>query len=201
MLLTLFFLNLIVSTLSILAVPHFLIGMVLISDVDCWIVSLVMLGELGNFLCDKSNSKKGVKLVHVRWSSRSQRTRQPCYAFRGENDDIVKPTTSPPTRRHLYETTKTLDGIRSWQKETNGEKETCDGTSMALLGLHECVYKEISYAPWLTLIERIPTKKGSRKIWGSSLQGKTLSAKIRMLTLCYYKNLKPLTNQDMHNSS
>ena len=24
--------------------------MVLISDVDCWIVSLVMLGELGNFL-------------------------------------------------------------------------------------------------------------------------------------------------------
>ena len=60
------FLNLIVSTLSILAVPHFLIGMVLISDVDCWIVSLVMLGELGNFLCDKSNSKKGVKLVHIR---------------------------------------------------------------------------------------------------------------------------------------
>ena len=164
MLLTLFFLNLIVSTLSILAVPHFLIGMVLISDVDCWIVSLVMLGELGNFLCDKSNSKKGVKLVHIRWSRRSQRTRQSCYAFRGENGDIVKPTTSPPTRRHLYETTKTLDGIRSWQKETDGEKETCDGTSMALLGLHECVYKEISYAPRLTIIKRIPTKKGSRKI-------------------------------------
>ena len=147
-----FFLNLIVSTLSILAVPHFMIGMVLISDVDCWIVSLVMLGELGNFLCDKSNSKKGIKLVHIRWSRRSQRTHQPCYAFRGENDGILKPTT------------KTLDGIRSWQKETDGEKETCDGTSMALLGLHECVYKEISYAPRLTLIERIPTKKGSRKI-------------------------------------
>ena len=58
--------NLIVSTLSILVVPHFLIGMIIISDVDGWIVSLVMLGELGNFLCDKGNSKKGVKLVHIR---------------------------------------------------------------------------------------------------------------------------------------
>ena len=35
---------------------------------------------------------------------------------------------------------------------------------MALLGLHECLYKEISCTPWLTLITGIPIRKGSRKI-------------------------------------
>ena len=44
--------------------------------------------------------------------------------------------------------------------EADGDKETFDGSSKALLGLHARVYKETSYAPRLTLIKRIPTRKG-----------------------------------------
>ena len=39
-----------------------------------------------------------------------------------------------------------------------------DESSMALLGLHECLYKEKSCAPRLNLIKRIPTRKRSSKI-------------------------------------
>ena len=49
-------------------------------------------------------------------------------------------------------------------KEADGEKEAFDGSNVALLGPHEYVYKETSCAPRLTLIKRILTRKGSRKI-------------------------------------
>ena len=35
---------------------------------------------------------------------------------------------------------------------------------VALLGLHICIYKEISYTPRLVLIKKTPTRKGFRKI-------------------------------------
>ena len=35
---------------------------------------------------------------------------------------------------------------------------------MALVGLHACVYKEISCVPHLTLIKKTPTRKGFCKI-------------------------------------
>ena len=57
-----------------------------------------------------------------------------------------------------------LDGIRGRWEEADREKEVYDGCSMALLSLHEYVCKEKSCAPRLTLIERISTRKGSRKI-------------------------------------
>ena len=43
-----------------------------------------------------------------------------------------------------------------------------DDPNVALLGLHVCIYKEISYAPHLVLIKETPTRKGFRKIrsWG-----------------------------------
>ena len=121
-------------------------------------------------------------------TNRSQRTCQPYHAFRKENDNIVKPTTSPPTRRH---------------KRLTGKKENSDGSNMALLGLHEWVYKETSCAPRLTLIKRIPTRKGSLKIHVLMrifpTKKKTLSAKKWMSTLRYYKNPKALINQGTHN--
>ena len=95
-----------------------------------------------------------------------------------------------------------LDGIRSWQKEANVDKENFDRSDKALLGLHAWVYKETSCVPCLTLIKRILTRKGSHKIhvlWESSLQRNALSAKKRMSTLRYYKNPKALTNQGTHN--
>ena len=95
-----------------------------------------------------------------------------------------------------------LDGIRSWRKEANGDKKNFDRSDKALLGLHAWVYKETYCAPRLTLIKRILTRKGSRKIcvlWESSLQRNALSAKKRMLSLRYYKNPKALTNQGTHN--
>ena len=39
-----------------------------------------------------------------------------------------------------------------------------DDPDVALLGLHDCIYKEISCAPRLVLIKKTPTKKGFRKI-------------------------------------
>ena len=48
-----------------------------------------------------------------------------------------------------------LDVVGNWRKEANEDKEAFDESSMALLGLHEWVYKETSYAPRLTLIKRI----------------------------------------------
>ena len=39
-----------------------------------------------------------------------------------------------------------------------------DDPDVALLGLHVCIYKEISCAPRLVLIKKTPTKKGFRKI-------------------------------------
>ena len=39
-----------------------------------------------------------------------------------------------------------------------------DDPNMALLGLHVCIYKEISCAPRLVLIKKTPTRKGFRKI-------------------------------------
>ena len=50
---------------------------------------------------------------------------------------------------------KRLDVVGNWRKEADRDKEAFDGSSMALLGLHEWVYKETSYAPRLTLIKRI----------------------------------------------
>ena len=44
-------------------------------------------------------------------------------------------------------------------KKANVEKEAFDGSSVALLGLHEDVYKETSCGPPLTLIKRILTRK------------------------------------------
>ena len=43
-----------------------------------------------------------------------------------------------------------------------------DNPNVALLGLHVCIYKEISCAPRLVLIKKTPTRKGFRKIrsWG-----------------------------------
>ena len=39
-----------------------------------------------------------------------------------------------------------------------------DDPNVALLGLHVCIYKEISCTPRLVLIKKTPTKKGFRKI-------------------------------------
>ena len=39
-----------------------------------------------------------------------------------------------------------------------------DDPDVALLGLHVCIYKEISCAPRLVLIKKTPTRKGFRKI-------------------------------------
>ena len=39
-----------------------------------------------------------------------------------------------------------------------------DDPDVALLGLHVCIYKEISCAPRLVLIKKNPTRKGFRKI-------------------------------------
>ena len=38
-----------------------------------------------------------------------------------------------------------------------------DDPDMALLSLHICIYKEISCAPHLVLINKTPTRKGFRK--------------------------------------
>ena len=40
-----------------------------------------------------------------------------------------------------------------------------DDPAVALLGLHVCIYKEISCAPCLVLIKKTPTRKGFRKIF------------------------------------
>ena len=45
--------------------------------------------------------------------------------------------------------------------EVVGEAED---PNVALLGLHTCVYKEISCAPRLPLIKKTPIRKGFRKI-------------------------------------
>ena len=39
-----------------------------------------------------------------------------------------------------------------------------DDPDVALLGLHVCIYKEISCTPRLVLIKKTPTRKGFRKI-------------------------------------
>ena len=39
-----------------------------------------------------------------------------------------------------------------------------DDPDVALLGLHICIYKEISCAPRLVLIKKTPTRKGFQKI-------------------------------------
>ena len=39
-----------------------------------------------------------------------------------------------------------------------------DDPDVVLLGLHVCIYKEISCTPRLVLIKKTPTKKGFRKI-------------------------------------
>ena len=39
-----------------------------------------------------------------------------------------------------------------------------DDLDVALLGLHICIYKEISFTPCLVLIKKTPTRKGFRKI-------------------------------------
>ena len=52
-----------------------------------------------------------------------------------------------------------LDVVGNWRKEVDRDKEAFDESSMALLGLHEWVYKETSYAPRLTLIKRIPKER------------------------------------------
>ena len=39
-----------------------------------------------------------------------------------------------------------------------------DDPAVALLGLHVCIYKEISCAPRLVLIKKTPTMKGFQKI-------------------------------------
>ena len=49
-------------------------------------------------------------------------------------------------------------------KKPKGIKER-DGSNVALLGLHEYLCKKISSTPRLTLVKRIPIKKGSCKIY------------------------------------
>ena len=49
-------------------------------------------------------------------------------------------------------------------KKPKGIKER-DRSSVALLGLYEYLCKEISCTPQLTLVKRIPIRKGSRKIY------------------------------------
>ena len=39
-----------------------------------------------------------------------------------------------------------------------------DDPDVALLGLHVCIYKELSYDPCLVLIKKTPTRKGFQKI-------------------------------------
>ena len=104
-----------------------------------------------------SNAKKNQKTSRNQKNNKSvpknplailciqKRKRRYCKA----DESFSKPTTSPPTRRH---------------KRLTGKKENSDGSNMALLGLHEWVYKETSCAPRLTLIKTIPTRKGSLKI-------------------------------------
>ena len=70
------------------------------------------------------------------------------------------------------DTTK-LKGIGEADDPDEGVGETddldkvlgeADDPDVALLGLHVCIYKEISYTPRLVLIKKIPTRKGFQKI-------------------------------------
>ena len=64
-------------------------------------------------VADKGNSKKAIKIVHIKRSYRSQRTHQPYSTFGEENDDIIRPTSPFQSQRlHLQpndicKTTKT----------------------------------------------------------------------------------------------
>ena len=57
-----------------------------------------------------------------------------------------------------------LDVVGNWQKEVDRDKEAFNGSNMVLLGFHEWVYKETSYAPRLTLTKKVPIRKESHKI-------------------------------------
>ena len=106
-----------------------------------------------------------VKLIHVRWSRRSQWTHQSYLCIQRHKGHHLKVDNSTfEINDTCMRRPKCLDGIKSWRKEANGDKETFDGSDKALLGLHAWVYKETSCAPRLTIIKRISTRKGSRKI-------------------------------------
>ena len=55
------------------------------------------------------------------------------------------------------------DGLTEADDSDEGVGEA-DDPDVAMLGLHICIYKEISCAPCLVLIKKTPTRKGFRKI-------------------------------------
>ena len=76
----------------------------------------------------------------------------------------LKPTTLILTRRLHFQAYGIWDLTTRTPRQDGklmGDKEAFDRPNMALLGLHAWVYKETSCAPRLTLIKRIPTRKGS----------------------------------------
>ena len=55
------------------------------------------------------------------------------------------------------------EGVGETEDLNEGVGEA-DDPDAALLGLHVCIYKEISCAPRLVLIKKTPTRKGFQKI-------------------------------------
>ena len=135
---------------------------------------------------------KGSKLVYIRGSWRLQWTRRLCARrWRYESVDIC-------TRRR-----GTSNGSKGWREErTDENEEAYDRSSVAFLDPHRYLYKEISYTPWLTLVKRVPTRKGSYKIHVLMRIfpiRKDISHQEIMSALHYYKIPKTLTNQETHN--
>ena len=98
----------------------------------------------------------------------------------GEADDLdegVSETDDPNEADDLDEGVGEADdldeGIGEDPNETDNPNEAddldegvgeADDPDVAQLGLHVCIYKEISCAPCLVLIKKTPTRKGFRKI-------------------------------------
>ena len=72
----------------------------------------------------------------------------------GEADDLDE---------GVGETKDLNEGVGETEDLNEGVGEA-DDPDMALLGLHVCIYKEISCAPRLVLIKKTPTRKGFQKI-------------------------------------
>ena len=82
----------------------------------------------------------------------------------GEADDpnkVVGEADKPDEGVGKIEDPDKVVGETDDPNEVVGEADDLD---VALLGLHVCIYKEISCTPRLVLIKKTPTRKGFRKI-------------------------------------
>ena len=99
------------------------------------------------------------QICYLQGSRRFQWDCQPyMHVQKCKNDDVVGQRSHLNTWRHPR-TKQEADE----KKEADGNKG-CDEPNMALLDLHEYLYKEILCTPWLTLMKGILKRKGSREI-------------------------------------